>query len=73
MNDLLNDWTHIKSYATEATLIAKLANWGLGDHPGVMIVRTPEGRWTALFLKSFLDAQNTNLHYVMKCGFRIVG
>lgn len=45
------EWKHIKSYATEAALMKKIeaeaAMWPEYDDRFV-VVRTPEGRWTAI-------------------------
>ena len=44
-------WQHLKSYATEAALIKKLESEAAlyPEHDDrCVIVRTPEGRWTAI-------------------------
>jgi hypothetical protein len=45
------DWKHVKSYATEKALVTKLAAEAdlYPEHNDrAIIVRTPEGRWTAI-------------------------
>lgn len=45
------DWKHIKSFATEANLMKRLnedKNLYPEHHDRYMVVRTPEGRWTAI-------------------------
>jgi len=45
------DWRHVKTYATEAALMKKIeAEKSLyPDHDDrFVVVRTPEGRWTAI-------------------------
>ena len=45
------EWKHIKSYATEKALLAKveecMANYS-EYNDRFFVVRTPEGRWTAI-------------------------
>jgi hypothetical protein len=45
------DWKHIKSYATEAALMKKMEQVAetYPEHDDrYVVVRTPEGRWTAI-------------------------
>lgn len=42
-------FTSSKTYATRARLIAKLDELGFTDQYGYLIVRTEEGRYTAVF------------------------
>lgn len=45
------EWKHVKSYATEAALMKKIAECA-AEYPEhndrFVVVRTPEGRWTAI-------------------------
>jgi len=47
------DWKHIKTYATEANLMKRIAE-DQAMYPEYddrfMVVRTPEGRWTAIVI-----------------------
>lgn len=51
LRNLNTEWKHVKSYATEARLMAEIAKMA-NDYPDCndrfMVVRTPEGRWTAV-------------------------
>ena len=74
LNDLLNDWTCSRSYATRDNLYKALSKYKLDKLNGVLVVCVPDtGRWTALFLKSFLDGQNFAFGTVMHHGFKVVG
>lgn len=47
------EWNHIKSYATEAALIKRIEadkNMYPEHDDRFMVVRTPEGRWTAVVI-----------------------
>lgn len=45
------EWKYVKTYATEATLMKAIEKVA-GDYPDhkdrFVVVRTPEGRWTAI-------------------------
>jgi hypothetical protein len=69
MNELLNNWANTSTYATRENLMKALANAGLEDCNGMIVVRTPESRWTAVFGKSFLD----NFMYPVSKGFKVLG
>lgn len=47
------NWKYIKSYATEAALMKKIAAVEAEGYTDVtdryFVVKTPEGRWTAIF------------------------
>jgi len=51
LRQMHTEWKHVKSYATEARLLAEIEKLA-GDYPEhndrFMVVRTPEGRWTAI-------------------------
>jgi hypothetical protein len=69
MNEMLNDWANTKTYATRENLMRALADAGLETSKGMLVVRTPEGRWTAVFAKSFHE----NFMYVVHQGFKVLG
>lgn len=53
LRQIKQDWTHILTYATEANLMKRIEqDKGMyPDHDDRFIVmRTPEGRWTAVVL-----------------------
>lgn len=57
LNEIKVDWKHVKSYASEANL-RKRVEEDMGMYPEhkdrFIVVRTPEGRWTAIVI---LDKQ----------------
>ena len=73
-NELLNDWSSTKTYATEANLWAALAKLQLHKCNGILVVLVPgTQRYTAVFGMSFLDAANIPLGAVAHCGFKVFG
>ena len=70
MNELLNSWTHTSTYATRENLMKALAKLNLDNSNGMIIVRTPEGRWTAIFCKSFLGPDFMSIAHL---GFKVLG
>lgn len=70
MNDLLNNWSNTTSYATRDNLVKALGKLHLDACKGMVIVRTPEGRWTAIFAKSFLGPDFIS---VAQKGFKVLG
>ena len=58
LNQVNVDWKHVKSYASEAALMKKIeaekANWS-EYKDRFIVVKTPEGRWTAIVI---LDKSN---------------
>ena len=53
LRNLSVEWTSVKSYKTEVNLLKRIEE-DRDMYPGhddrIMIIRTPEGRWTALVL-----------------------
>lgn len=53
LREIKTEWKHIKSYATEAALMKRIdqdkAMYPEHDDR-FMVVRTPEGRWTAIVI-----------------------
>ena len=73
--EFLNGFDHCKSYATRENLVKALEKLNLvkdGLDRAIMIIRTPSGRWTALFLKSFMPS-NVNVFSPAHLGFKVVG
>ena len=48
------EWKYIRSYGSEANLMRELSKRGYDEAgmPRYIVTRTPEGRWTAIFLVS---------------------
>lgn len=46
------EWKYIRSYGTEANLMRELNKRGYDEvgMPRYVVTRTPDGRWTAIFL-----------------------
>jgi len=74
----------VKTYATEANLRKALAAKGLDDYTSTdasgcevtcryLVVRTPDGRWTAIFLASqFLNLCGGYVGFASQHGFMSV-
>lgn len=73
MNELLNDWTGIRTFATEKNLMRHLRPLMGQIGNGIMVVRTPGGRWTVLILKSFLDMNEIPIRAAIDLGYKVVG
>lgn len=60
-----------KAYATEKALATGLARMGLADHPCRRIIcRTPDGKWTAVFLVTeHLNANGGYIGFAARHGF----
>jgi hypothetical protein len=69
VHTMFNDWSSTKSYANEENLNKALTKLGL-DKFNSLHVRTPEGRWTAIFGKNFMGED-----FMMACwnGFKVLG
>ncbi len=53
LHNLNVEWKHVKSYKTEANLLKRIdedRDMYPEHNDRVMVVRTPEGRWTAIVL-----------------------
>lgn len=64
----------VTSYASEANLRRALARTGLDTHGcRYMVVRTPEGRWTAIFMATeWLRANGGYVGFAAQHGFMSV-
>ena len=51
-NQIAVEWKYVRTYGTEANLMKELKKRGYDDPdmPRYIVTRTPEGRWTAIFL-----------------------
>jgi hypothetical protein len=74
-DEFLNGFDNTKTYATRENLVKALEKLNLVKNDldrAIMIIRTPAGRWTALFLKSFMP-NDINLFTPAHLGFKVVG
>ena len=66
---MINEWKNTKTFATQANLEKYLVKCGLHELTMAAVVRTPEGRWTAIFAKS----AHENFMYICHKGFKVFG
>lgn len=73
MNNEIN-LNEVKSYATEANLRKALSKLNLDTYGArYMITRTPEGRWTAIFLVAeYLNQHGGYVGFASQYGFMSV-
>jgi hypothetical protein len=69
-NTMLNDWTSTKTYASRENLEKAIRKAGLA-HVGSIL--TPEGRHTAIFGKSFVEAAGLPVMTPAHLGFKVLG
>jgi hypothetical protein len=70
-NSMLNDWSCTKSYATQENLEKALNKANLADCLP-LAVRTPEGRWTAIFALGQLPKDMSPMTPAW-AGFKVLG
>jgi len=70
--DDFNCWKNTKTFATQKNLEVCLLKVGLYKG-GPLMVRTPSGRFTAVFPRSALDRANIPVGGVAHFGFKVLG
>ena len=69
-NNHWNDWSGVNTYSTQFHLEKALIKFGLKKYLPLM-VKTPDGRYTAIFGMSHVNGLD-NLLYVDECNFKIM-
>lgn len=67
---MFNDWKTTKTCASEANLKIALANLRVDVDP--LIVRAPDGRWTAIFSWARVQAAGMMPMHIAALGFKIM-